>query len=93
MKYVISLVLGLVTGALLFGVGLIYNPFIGDRGLSPLSVTDARILALNFSTVPSESIIFTNDGESTMTPHPEKVLQLWEAPIRQSGSGNARRTQ
>ena len=86
MKYVIALVLGLVTGVLLFGVGLIYNPFIGDRGLSPLSVTDARVMALNFSAVPSESIVFTNDGESTMTPYPEKVLQLWEAPIRQTST-------
>jgi len=82
MKYLIALSLGLLTGVALFAFGLIYNPFIGDRGLSPLSVTDARVIALNYSAVPSESIIFTNDGESAMAPHPEKVLQLWEAPIR-----------
>ncbi|MDJ0710274.1 MAG: hypothetical protein QNJ14_07795 [Woeseiaceae bacterium] len=82
MKYVIALLLGVFAGLILFVAGLIYNPFIGDRGLSPLSVTDARVMALNFSTVPADSIVFTNDGESVNPPHPEKVLQLWEAPIR-----------
>ena len=82
MKYIIVLALGIIAGGLLFVAGLIYNPFIGDRGLSPLSVTDARVMALNFSTVPTDSIVFTNDGESVHPPHPEKVLQLWEAPIR-----------
>ncbi|MDJ0748792.1 MAG: hypothetical protein QNJ11_04875 [Woeseiaceae bacterium] len=82
MKYAIALLLGFITGLLLFAVGLVYNPFIGDRGLSPLSVTDGRVMTLTFSNVPSDSIAYTNDGESTHMPHPEKVLQLWEAPIR-----------
>ena len=82
MKYVVALLLGVVAGVLVFIAGLVYNPFIGDPGLSPLSVTDARVMALNFSKVPSETIVFTNDGESLHPPHPEKVLQLWEAPIR-----------
>ncbi len=82
MKHVIALLLGVIAGLLLFAAGLIYNPFIGERGLSPLSVTDARVMALSFSTVPADSIVFTNDGESVHPPHPEKVLQLWEAPIR-----------
>ncbi len=82
MKYIITLLLGVFTGVVLFVLGLVNNPFIGDRGLSPLSVTDSRVMALNFSSVPSESIVFTNDGESLQPPHPEKVLQLWEAPIR-----------
>ncbi len=82
MKYMIALLLGVVAGVALFVVGLVNNPFIGDRGLSPLSVTDSRVMALNFSSVPSDSIVFTNDGESVHPPHPEKVLQLWEAPIR-----------
>ena len=82
MKYIIALLLGVFAGVALFALGLINNPFIGDRGLSPLSVTDSRVMALNFSSVPSESIVFTNDGESVHPPHPEKVLQLWEAPIR-----------
>ena len=82
MKYIVALLLGVLAGILLFVLGLVYNPFIGERGLSPLSVTDARVMALNFSSVPAESIVYTNDGESVHSPHPEKVLQLWEAPIR-----------
>ena len=84
MKYIVSLLLGLLVGVVLFGLGLIYNPFIVDRGLSPLSVTDAQVVALNYSVVPTESIVYTNDGESMHDPYPEKVLQLWEAPIRQT---------
>lgn len=84
MKYAITLILGFVLGALLFVVGLVYNPFIADRGLSPLSVTDAQVITLNYSVVPAESIAYTNDGESMQAPTPEKVQQLWEAPIRQT---------
>lgn len=84
MKYVIALLLGLVVGAALFAVGLLFNPFIADRGLSPLTVTDAEVITLNFATVPGESIIYTNNGESLQKPHPDKVLQLWEAPVRET---------
>lgn len=82
MKYAIALLLGLLCGAVIFTAGVIYNPFVADRGLSPLSVTDAEVLTLNFSAVPSDAIVFTNDGESRAEPFPDKVLQLWEAPIR-----------
>ena len=84
MKYAIALILGFLLGALLFVLGLVYNPFIADRGLSPLSVTDAEVITLNYSVVPAESIAYTNDGESMQAPTPEKVQQLWEAPIRQT---------
>lgn len=86
MKYVAALVFGLLFGATLFVVGLLINPFIADRGVSPLSVTDAQVITLNFATVPAESIVYTNDGESLHPPHPEKVLQLWEAPIRMTSA-------
>ena len=84
MKYAIALILGFVLGALLFVLGLVYNPFIADRGLSPLSVTDAEVITLNYSVVPAESIAYTNNGESMQAPTPEKVQQLWEAPISQT---------
>jgi Tfp pilus assembly protein PilZ len=86
MKYVISLVLGLLVGAALFAAGLLFNPFIADRGLSPLSVSQSEVIALNFANVPAESIAYTNNGESLQPPHPEKVLQLWEAPIRMTSA-------
>jgi hypothetical protein len=81
-KYVIALVIGFLVGAALFVLGMLYNPFFADRGLSPLLVTDAEVITLNFSNVPGEAIVYTNDGESLQAPNPEKVLQLWEAPIR-----------
>jgi len=86
MKYVVALLLGMVTGAVLFGLALIYNPLTANSGLSPLSVTDAEIIALSYSVVPSESIVYTNNGEALQAPHPPKVPQLWEAPVRQTGA-------
>ncbi len=84
MKYLISLFLGLVVGASLFAAGLIYNPFIGARSLSPIAVSDARKVVLGFSALPSESIVYTNDGESRIEPYPEKVQEFWEEPIRKT---------
>jgi len=86
MKYAVSLLLGLVLGAALFVAGLLYNPFIADRGLSPLAVTNAEVITLSFANIPVESIVYTNDGESMQAPYPEKVLQLWEAPIRSTSA-------
>ncbi len=86
MKYIIALLLGLITGALIFAAGLAYNPFISKPGLSPLEVSDAQTISLTYSGVASEMIVHTNDGESTMQPYPENVLQLWEATIRQSAA-------
>jgi len=86
MKYVVSLIFGFLAGAALFVMGLIYNPFISVRGASPLSVTDADIIVLNYSAVPAHSIVYTNDGESVQEPNPEKVLQLWEAPVRRTSA-------
>lgn len=84
MRYFIALLLGMLLGAAIFAIGLIYNPFNVDSGLSPLSVSDSEVIALSFSGVASESIVFTNDGDSRVKPFPEKAQQLWEAPIRMS---------
>ena len=82
MKHLVALLLGIIAGGVLFALALIYNPLTGDSRLSPLSVTDAEIISLSFSVVPSDSIAYTNNGESTQPPHPPKVPQLWEAPVR-----------
>ena len=84
MKYVLVLLAGLVSGAAVFALGMIYNPFVGTRMLSPLDVTDSQTVTLAYSAVASESVMFTNDGESRAKPHPEKVQQLWEASVRQT---------
>jgi hypothetical protein len=86
MKYLISLVLGLAVGAAIFATGMILNPFVDSRNLSPIAVTDSQTLTLSYSAVASNSILHTNNGVSRVSPYPEKVLQLWEAPIRQSSA-------
>ena len=86
MKYLIVLIIGMLTGVAVFAAGVAYNPFISKQGLSPLAVTDLQTVTLNYSGVASDVIMFTNDGESWISPHPEKVLQLWEASIRQTSA-------
>lgn len=81
MKYGLSLLLGFVTGAILFCLLLYFNPFAGTPSISPLAMTNQRILNLSFSSVSGETLILTNDGESVPSPHPVKVLQLWEPTI------------
>jgi len=84
MKYVFSLVIGVLFGAVLFAIGVVYNPFIGKLELSPLAVTDLPTVTFNYSLLAQDSIVYTNDGESRVEPYPEKVLQLWEQSIRQT---------
>jgi hypothetical protein len=84
MKYLISLLLGMAVGVTAFLALLYYNPLTSKNKLSPLSVTEHELVSLNYSTVAADSLIYTNDGESLVTPHPAKVLQLWEQPIRKT---------
>lgn len=84
MKYVLALLAGMAAGAMLLCLGLVYNPFIAERSVSPLAVVDADAITLTFSPVPDETILFTNDGESVHLPYPRQVQQLWEAPVAQT---------
>lgn len=86
MKYVIALVLGFLTGAIILVVGLVYNPLMADRGLSPLLVTDDELITLSFSNVPHESIVYTNNGESLQQSRLAGSLRLWKAPIRSASA-------
>jgi len=83
MRYLVSLLLGIVCGALIAAGFLYFNPAAQDA-LSPLAVSGQQQVVLNFSAVPGEAIVFTNDGESRTPPRPDKVSQLWEAPIRKT---------
>ncbi|MBT8081594.1 MAG: hypothetical protein KJP08_08890 [Gammaproteobacteria bacterium] len=84
MKHIVSLLVGMAAGVMLFCLGLVYNPFIADRGVSPLAVAGADVITLTFSPVPDETIVYTNDGESVHLPNPVRVQQLWEPPVRQT---------
>jgi hypothetical protein len=84
MKYAISLVIGMIVGLTLFVLGLYFNPFVGNPSVSPLAVSDLDLVDLSYSLVASDSIVFTNDGESHIKPHPAKVLQLWEPTVNRT---------
>lgn len=84
MKYLISLLIGMLVGAAAFLALLYYNPLTSHSKLSPLSVSDNDLITLNYSAVALDSLIYTNDGESRVSPNPTKVLQLWEQPIRKT---------
>jgi hypothetical protein len=81
MKYVISLLTGAFFGALLFSSMLYYNPFAVHSTLSPLSVSQDRVINLSYSAVASEGILYTDNGESIVTTHPDRVADLWELAI------------
>lgn len=84
MKYLISLLVGMVCGVALLLSALYFNPFAGRSNLSPLAVSDNKLISLHYSLVPSETVLFTNDGESVRKPHPAKVQQLWEPAIQKT---------
>ncbi len=84
MKYLLALVLGLLTGAAIAAALLVFNPTAGATRLSPLSVSSQSLLQLSYSGVTERSIAYTNNGESAAKPHPAKILQLWEAPVRRT---------
>ena len=81
MKYVVSLFTGIVIGVTLFAMALFYNPFTSQQSVSPLAVTKDRIMDLAFTAVPGDAILYTNNGESTVVPHPSRVADLWEPAI------------
>jgi hypothetical protein len=83
-KYVAALIGGIATGALVAVLFVFYNPFAMNDGLSPFAVSNRSQLSLNYSAVPDHAILVTNNGEEVVEPRPERVAQLWEAPIRQT---------
>ncbi len=81
MKYLVSLFVGLLVGAVLFAVGFYYNPFMNQTMISPLAVTNERVIDFSFSAVPEEGILYTNNGESVPLPHPRRVAKLLEPAV------------
>ncbi len=84
MKYLISLLVGMVIGVSLFVLLLYYNPFVGKPSVSPLAISELDLVDLSYSLVASDSIVFTNDGESHVKTHPARVLQLWEPAVKRT---------
>ena len=84
MKYLITLLLGMLVGAALFVAGLYFNPFAAKQTISPLALPDGRIIDLSFANVPAEMVLYTNNGQSVSKPHPARVQQLWESTVQNS---------
>ena len=82
MKNTIALLLGLLCGAALFVICLIYNPFVADRDVSPLLVGNTAVTSLTYTAVPARSIAFTNGGEARLQPHPDGIKRLREDTVK-----------
>jgi len=83
-KYLLALIVGLAVGVAAFLALLYYNPLTTQQGLSPITVTDNDVIKLGYSAVAEDTLIYTNNGDSRVDPHPAKVVQLWEGPIRKT---------
>jgi len=83
MKHLVVFALGIVAGGLLAVAVIFYAPA-SQPGLTPLDVSQGEQIGLDFSGVADEAIVFTNDGDSAIQPHPERVQQLWEPTIDQT---------
>lgn len=81
MKYILTLLIGVLVGAGMFVSALYYNPFVTQPAISPLSVTQERVINLSFSAVASEAILYTDHGDSVVMTQPERVAELWEPTI------------
>ena len=73
---------GMFFGVVVVAVVVIYNPFVSTQRLSPLAVTENEVMHLSYSVAAQDAIIYTNDGESRITPNPPRVTQLWEPTVR-----------
>ena len=85
MKHLIALVFGMATGAALAAL-VVYFATAGSSGFGELPSGGEEQIDLSFSAVPEDTILFTNDGESPIPPHPGKVLQLWEPTITETST-------
>jgi len=81
MKYVVSLLIGMLVGAALFAAGMYYSPFTGHGSVSPLAVLNEKHLDVTYTAVPGDTILYTDNGESTVNTHPDRVVDLWEPAI------------
>jgi hypothetical protein len=84
MRYLAALFLGVITGIVLVAGAVYVNPFYTRNDISPLAVSQNEVITLNYSAVAGNSVLYTNNGNARIKPHPAKVLQLWEAPIKAS---------
>lgn len=83
-KYVLSLLAGIMLGIVLLATVVFYNPLLSSNNLSPLAVSKNEVVHLSYSVAAQDALIYSNDGESQVAPNPPKVMQLWEPTIRRT---------
>ena len=81
MKYLAALLVGALCGAALFVAGMYFNPFSEQLEISSFAVSGDNLLNLTYSAVPGEAILYTDDGNSVINTHPERVAELWEPAV------------
>jgi len=86
MKYVVSAILGMLTGATLLCLLLYFNPFASPASISPLAMSRSQVINLSFPVVAGETLALTNDGESVPPPYPANILQLWERAVKDASA-------
>jgi len=84
MKHLVALLAGILVGAALFLALLYHNPFAANHGLSPLHVSNVRLVDLSYSPVPGEALALTNNGSAPARPRPDGIEELWEPSIRRA---------
>lgn len=82
MKYFLALLAGIATGAAMFAVLMYVNPLIKVKNLSPIAVATTSQFELSYEATPMESILWTDDGQSSVRPRPPLVQELFEKTIQ-----------
>jgi len=75
------MLIGVLLCVFLFVAGMYYNPFSERQAVSPLAMLDDERLDVTYTAVPGETILYTDNGESIISTHPDRVAELWEPAI------------
>ena len=86
MKYLLTLLLGMLAGAALAAAVIWFNPFAGERG-APVAPAGAVTDRWHFDLGAESTPVIAHSGERRLVRRPETVSELWETPIRGVTSG------
>lgn len=86
MKYLLTLLLGMLAGVVLAAAVIWFNPFAGERG-APVTPAGAVTDRWHFDLDAESTPVIAHSGERRLVRRPEAVSELWETPIRGVTSG------
>jgi len=84
MKYLLTLLAGVITGAAILALLLYVNPFVDSKTIPPIAVTGSGEFELSYSATPMASIAWVDNGESSVRPRPPLVQELRDPTIDQT---------